>query len=506
MEPVLQVKHIAKEFPGVKALEDISIDFYPGECHALVGENGAGKSTLIKIIASIYKPTRGEVYLEGQECNFKTPKDAIDAGIAVIQQETAIAPHLSIAENMYLGCEPKLSNGLLDRKKMESDAQAVLDEMGLELDSHTICAGLTAAQLQMVEIAKVISKHAKVVVLDEPTSSLSEKEIESLFEQVRKMKAANTTMIYVTHRMAELPIICERCSIFRDGLKVAEYMVKDVDEQTIVNSMVGRELGAYVKPKHTPKEELLRVENLTQEGVFENVSFHANAGEIVAFSGLVGAGRTEVMEAIFGATKITSGKVFLEGKEVHFDHPAQAISSKMGLATEDRRRTGLLLAKSIQENVGLPNLPFHAKQFLMKLVNVKWEKDTSDEYMEKLQIKAPNIQVLCGNLSGGNQQKVILSKWLAAGVRVLILDEPTKGIDVNARAEFYALMNNFVEQGGSIIMVSSDMPEIIKVADRAYVMSEGHLTGELQREDINELNLISLASPVSDGSDRKVTA
>ena len=232
---------------------------------------------------------------------------------------------------------------------MEADAQAVLDEMGLEVDAHTLCSKLTAAQLQMVEIAKVISKHAKVVVLDEPTSSLSEKEIDSLFEQVRKMKAANTTMIYVTHRMAELPIICEKCSIFRDGLKVAEYKVNEVSEQTIVNSMVGRELGAYVKPEHTAKEEMLRVENL------------ANAGEIVAFSGLVGAGRTEVMEAIFGATKITSGKVFLYGEEVHIKNPADAIRRKVGLATEDRRRTGLLLKKSIEENIALPNLPFHAK-------------------------------------------------------------------------------------------------------------------------------------------------
>lgn len=493
MEPVLQVKNIAKEFPGVKALEDISIDFYPGECHALVGENGAGKSTLIKIIASIYKPTRGEVLLDGKVCNFKTPKDALDAGIAVIEQETSIAPHLTVAENMYLGCEPKQANGLLDRKKMEADSQSVLDEMGLEIDAHTVCDTLTAAQLQMVEIAKVISKHAKVVVLDEPTSSLSEKEIESLFEQIKKMKAANTTMIYVTHRMAELPIVCERCSIFRDGLKVAEYMVKEF-QKTIVNSMVGRELGAYVKPEHTAKEEMLRVENLCQKGVFENINFHANAGEIVAFSGLVGAGRTEVMEAIFGATKVTSGKVFLYGEEVHIKDPADAINRKIGLATEDRRRTGLLLKKTIQENVGLPNLPFHAKK---GFVNVPWEKETSEDYMEKLKIKAPNIQALCGNLSGGNQQKVILSKWLAAGVKILILDEPTKGIDVNARAEFYALMNKFVEEGGCIIMVSSDMPEIIKVADRAYVMSEGHLTGELARDEIDELHLISLASPVS---------
>jgi ABC-type sugar transport system, ATPase component len=497
MKPFLQVKNIAKEFPGVKALEDISIDFYPGECHALVGENGAGKSTLIKMIASIYKPTRGEVLLDGEVCNFKSPKDALDAGIAVIEQETAIAPHLTVAENIYLGCEPKKSNGMLDRKKMESDAEEVLREMGLEIDAHTLCATLTAAQLQMIEIAKVISKHAKVVVLDEPTSSLSEKEIESLFEQVRKMKAANTTMIYVTHRMAELPIICEKCSILRDGFKVAEYKVNEVSEQTIVNSMVGRELGAYVKPDHTAKEEILRVEDLCQLGVFENISFHANAGEIVAFSGLVGSGRTEVMEAIFGATKITSGKVFLYGQEVHIKNPEDAIRRKVGLATEDRRRTGLLLRKSIEENIALPNLPFHAKN---GFVNVPWEKEISDEYMEKLKIKAPNIRTLCGNLSGGNQQKVILSKWLAAGVKLLILDEPTKGIDVNARAEFYSLMNQFVEDGGCIVMVSSDMPEIIKVADRAYVMSEGRQTGELSRQDINELNLISLASPVSEES------
>ncbi|MFA9465651.1 MAG: sugar ABC transporter ATP-binding protein [Velocimicrobium sp.] len=495
MEPFLQVKNISKEFPGVKALEDISIDFYPGECHALVGENGAGKSTLIKIIASIYKPTSGEVLLDGKVCNFKNPKDALDSGIAVIEQETAIAPHLTVAENIYLGCEPRKAKGILDRKKMESDAQEVLSEMGLEIDAHTLCATLSAAQLQLVEIAKVISKHAKVVVLDEPTSSLSEKEIDSLFKQVRKMKAANTTMIYVTHRMAELPIICEKCSIFRDGSKVAEYKVNEVSEQAIVNSMVGRELGAYVKPKHTAKEEVLRVEKLCQQGVFENVGFHANAGEIVAFSGLVGAGRTEVMEAIFGATKITSGKVFLYGEEVHIKNPKDAIRRKVGFATEDRRRTGLLLTKSIEENIALPNLPFHAKN---GFVNIPWEKETSDEYMEKMKIKAPSIKALCRNLSGGNQQKVILSKWLAAGVRLLILDEPTKGIDVNARAEFYALMNRFVEDGGCIVMVSSDMPEIIKVADRAYVMSEGRQTGELSRQEITELNLISLASPVSE--------
>ena len=492
MEPVLQVKNISKEFPGVKALTDISIDFYPGECHALVGENGAGKSTLIKIIASIYTATKGEVLLEGKKCEFKSPKDALDAGIAVIEQETSIAPHLSVAENMYLGCEPKTSRGLLDRRKMEKDAQEVLDGMELKVKATELCYRLSAAQLQMVEIAKVISKHAKVVVLDEPTSSLSETEIKSLFVQIRKMKAANTTMIYVSHRMAELPVICDRVTILRDGCLIQTHAMEGMDEKTIVSSMVGREITNYYdRHDHTAGEEMLRVEHLSQTGVFEDISFHANAGEIVAFSGLVGAGRTETLEAIFGATKITSGKIFLYGKETRIADPAAAIKDKIGFVTEDRRRTGLLLYKPISDNIGLPSLRGHAKH---GLVDFAWEKKVSLEYKDKLRIKAPAISTLTGTLSGGNQQKVILSRWLAAESRVLILDEPTRGIDVNARHEFYALMNDFVERGGSIIMVSSEMPEIIGIADRVYVMHEGRITGELQKNEITEINLINLAS------------
>jgi len=498
MEPVLQVKNISKEFPGVKALTDISLGFYPGECHALVGENGAGKSTLIKIIAAIYTATDGEVCLDGKKCEFKSPKDALNAGIAVIEQETSIAPHLTVAENIYLGCEPKTSYGLLDRKKMEADAQAVLDGMELKIKAKTLCRAMSAAQLQMVEIAKVISKHAKVVVLDEPTSSLSGTEIDSLFTQIRKMKAANTTMIYVTHRMAELPIICDRVTILRDGRLVQTYEVKDVTEGQIVSSMVGRELNDYYdKHQHTPGKEMLRVEHLCKKGVFENISFHASAGEIVAFSGLIGAGRTETLQAIFGATNVTSGKIFLYGEEVQIPMPADAIRKKIGFVTEDRRRTGLLLAKPIHENIGLPNLPAHAKN---GLVNLQWEKKVSTEYKDKLRIKAPSINTRTGNLSGGNQQKVILSRWLAAESRVLILDEPTRGIDVNARSEFYTLMNEFVENGGSIIMISSEMPEIIGIADRVYVMREGRISGELSAAEISEMNLISLASATSDAS------
>ena len=360
--------------------------------------------------------------------------------------------------------------------------------IGLTCDKE----GIPSDPAKKLEIAKVISKHAKVVVLDEPTSSLSEKEIDSLFEQVRKMKAAKTTMIYVTHRMAELSIICERCSIFRDGLKVAEYMIKDVDEQTIVNSMVGRELGAFVKPEHTAKEEVLRVENLCQKGKFENVSFHANAGEIVAFSGLVGAGRTEVMEAIFGATKLTSGKVFLNGEEVHIKSPWDAISRGIGLATEDRRRTGLMLQATLRHNIVLPSLPYHHRRF--GFLDNKWETDIAQEMTQKLRVKTPSIQTIIANLSGGNQQKVILAKWLIANSKILILDEPTRGIDVNAKSEFYALMNDFVADGGCIIMVSSELPEMLGVADRIIVMREGVQGGEISGADATEQSVIQLAS------------
>ena len=293
MEPLLQVKNIAKEFPGVKALEDISIDFYPGECHALVGENGAGKSTLIKIIASIYKPTRGEVILDGKVCNFKTPKDALDAGIAVIEQETAIAPHLTVAENMYLGCEPKKANGLLDRKKMEADAQAVLDEMGLDVDAHTLCSKLTAAQLQMVEIAKALSSDCKVLIFDEPTSSLNDEEAKGLFEIIHRLASQGIGIFYISHKMEEIFDICNTITIMRDGQKIETIQVKDTNPEYVVSNMVGKELGNLYPEKNKSRgEEVLRVEGLTRKPYFSNVSFSTYKGEILGLCGLVGAGRT----------------------------------------------------------------------------------------------------------------------------------------------------------------------------------------------------------------------
>ena len=496
MEPILQVKNISKVFPGVKALTDVSADFYPGEVHTLVGENGAGKSTLIKIISGVYTPTEGKVYLEGKEMNFTSPGQAIDAGIAVIHQELSIAKDLTVAENIYLGREPKKGR-LLDRKKMNKDAQDILDFMKVNIKATQNAGKLNTAQQQMVEIAKVISKNAKVVVMDEPTSSLSESEIDALFEQVRILKKNKVAIIYITHRMKELAQICERVTVLRDGCKVDTMMVKDVTEKQIVASMVGREMGDYYnKHEHTRGKEMLRVEGLTRKGVFENISFSAYAGEIVGFSGLVGAGRTEVMEAIFGATHLDSGKVFLEGQEVHFKTPMDAINAKVGLVTEDRRRTGLLLQKKIKENISLPSLPAHKNG--IGFVDTKWETEVAEEYMKKLKIKAPNIDTILSTLSGGNQQKVILSKWLVANSRVLILDEPTRGIDVNARSEFYTLMNEFVEAGGAIIMISSELPEVLGVSDRVVVMRGGKITGELSREEATEQSIMALASFTSD--------
>lgn len=497
MDPILQVKNISKEFPGVKALTDVSVDFYPGEVHTLVGENGAGKSTLIKIISGVYIPTKGNIIFEGKEIEFTSPRQAIDKGIAVIHQELSIAKDLTVAQNVWLGREIRKKSGFLDMATMNKKTQEILDFMEVEIKAEEIAGELNAAEQQMIEIAKVISQDAKIVVMDEPTSSLSNHEIDALFRQVKILKEHNVAIIYITHRLKELTEICERVTVLRDGCKVDTMMVKDVTEKDIVNSMVGREMGDYYnKRKHKRGAEVLRVENLTKKGVFENISFTLYEGEILGFSGLVGAGRTEVMLALFGAEHADSGKIYLRGKEFHINTPKEAIDHNIGLVTEDRRRTGLLLEKNIVENIALPSLVYRSDK--LGFVNKKWEKKVSGEYMDKLKVKAPDMYTRLANLSGGNQQKVILAKWLAAESNILILDEPTRGIDVNARSEFYTLMHDFVDNGGAIIMISSEMPEVIGVSDRVVVMREGRISGELQKDEVDEQNIIMLASITSD--------
>lgn len=495
MEPNLQAIHIDKRFPGVNALTDVSIDFYPGEVHALLGENGAGKSTLIKILSGVYTPTSGKVVFEGNEMHFTAPGEALNKGIAVIHQELSIANDLTVAENVFLGAEPRINNGpLLDRAKMNRDTQALLDYMKVtNIKATDIARDLTAAQQQMVEIAKVISKKAKVVIMDEPTSSLSEHEINALFEQLDNLRNNQVTVIYISHRMAEIFRMCDRATILRDGCKVKTCMIKDTTESEIVNSMVGREIKDYYnRQAHTPGKEMLRVEGLTRKKEFKDISFTAYAGEILGFYGLVGAGRTEVMETIFGARRADAGKIFVEGKQVHFRSPKDAIEHNLGMVTEDRRRTGLMLQATLRHNIVLPSLPYHHRRF--GFLDNKWETDIAQEMTQKLRVKTPSIQTIIANLSGGNQQKVILAKWLIANSKILILDEPTRGIDVNAKSEFYALMNDFVAEGGCIIMVSSELPEMLGVADRIIVMREGVQGGEISGADATEQSVIQLAS------------
>ena len=495
-QPLLRVEHISKSFPGVNALTDVSIDFYPGEVHALVGENGAGKSTLVKIISGVYIPTSGSVYFNGEEHDFKTPKQALDAGISVIHQELSIANDLTVAENIFLGAEPKMNNGKgpgLDRRKMNQMAQDVLDQMNIDIRATDVAGHLSAAQQQMIEIAKVITKNSKLVIMDEPTSSLSESEIDALFHQINILKQNNIGIIYISHRLKELAIICERITVLRDGELVKTMMMKETDEAGIVASMVGREMSDYYhKTEHTRKEEMLRVDGLTVDGVFQDISFSAYGGEILGIAGLIGAGRTDVLEAIFAERKLDAGCIYLEGKEVHFQSPKDAIAHQIGFVTEDRRSTGLMLEASVRLNAVLPSLKRTARPG--GILNPAWEKEVTEDYRKKLRIKTPSISTIINTLSGGNQQKVILAKWLIAQSRILLLDEPTRGIDVNAKAEFYALMNSFVEEGGCIVMVSSELPEILGVSDRILVMREGRISGELAREEATEQSIMQLAS------------
>jgi ABC-type sugar transport system ATPase subunit len=494
MESCLQVKGISKTFPGVKALTDVSTDFYSGEVHALVGENGAGKSTLIKIISGVYTPTEGCMTFEGSPLNIRNPRQALNKGIAVIHQELSIANDLTVAENIFLGEEPRGANGLLlDRKRMNAEAQEVLDSMGVKIKPTTIASHLTAAEQQMVEIAKIIRKNAKVVIMDEPTSSLSEHEINALFEQIFTLKKKNVAIIYISHRLKELFVIGDRVTIMRDGCKVNTFMLKDVTEKDIVTNMVGREMKEYyLHTKHTRRNEMLRVEGLSCEGVFKDVSFTAYSGEVLGFYGLIGAGRTEVMETIFGAREKSAGRIFVEGKEAVFSSPRDAIANNMGFVTEDRRRTGLMLNAMLKDNLVLPSLAVHRKRG--GFLDFNWEAKVSQEYISKLKVKANNINAIINTLSGGNQQKIILAKWFIANSSILILDEPTRGIDVNAKAEFYALMDEFVNMGGCIIAVSSELPEILGISDRILVMREGLLSGELSRSEASEQSVIELAS------------
>jgi len=488
----LVLHRITKRFPGVTALDGVTLSFRRGEVHALLGENGAGKSTLIKVLAGAYSPDDGEIRWEGESYPGMTPRLAKQLGIQVIYQEFNLVPTLSAAENIFLG--DFLGNGfLVDRKAMNRQAAELFGRMNVALNPEAIVGDLSSAQQQIVEIAKSVSKQAKVLIMDEPSAPLSISEVAAMFEIVRKLKAEGVTIIYISHRMDELFEIADRVTVMRDGKYVGTKEIASTNREELVNLMVGRELTeSYPSRSSVPRETMLEVEALSGGG-FRDISFALRKGEIVGLSGLVGAGRTELARALFGADPIASGTIRIEGDAVTIRSPADAIRRGIGLIPEDRKRQGLILRSSVQRNVALPNL-----KELSKLSVVRSDKEAAlaEAYRESLQIKTPTIGQLAVHLSGGNQQKIVLAKWLARNCKILIFDEPTRGIDVGAKQEIYKLMNTLAEQGVAILMISSDMEELLGMSDRILVLCEGRMTGELSRDRFSQQRIMELASGI----------
>ncbi|MDY2662902.1 MAG: sugar ABC transporter ATP-binding protein [Bariatricus massiliensis] len=484
------MKNIHKKFPGVYALKNADLRVEKGEVHALLGENGAGKSTLIKVLGGIYQPDEGEIYIDGQKVRMNNVRDAQANGISIIHQELLLVPQMTVADNMFLDAAPQ-KYGYINRKQSKRDAQKALDAMGVQIDAGALVATLSVAQQQIVEIVKAVRLQSKIIVMDEPTSSLSDTEIQMLFEIVENLKKNGTAIIFISHKLEELFAITDRITIVRDGEVVKTVETKKTGNEELIALMVGRALDNYYVRDDFPKGEvILKVENLNQAGVLRNVSFELRKGEILGFAGLVGAGRTELMNAIFGITQMDSGNIYLEGKRVHIKNPLSAMRAGIALVPEDRKLQGLILKNSVGFNMTITIL----REFMKGIcVNKKKEYELMDKYQQLLRIKTPSYEQKAGNLSGGNQQKIVISKWLAVNPSVLILDEPTRGIDVGAKAEIYAIMNNLTRNGMSIIMISSEMPEVMGMSDRICVMSEGRLTGIVDKHEFSQERILSYA-------------
>lgn len=487
---ILELKHISKQYTGVKALDDVSISFRRGEVHALMGENGAGKSTLIKTLSGAIQPNDGEIVFEGTTYTHMEPHQAMELGIHVIYQEFNMMPELSVAENIFMG--QQLGGGVLFNKSItEERAQKILDGMHVKINAKETVKNLSVANMQLVEIAKALTRDVKVLVMDEPTAPLTDAEVETLFEIVQMLKSKGVTIVYISHRIAEVFQISDRVSVLRDGRFIKTVMTNEVDRDELIRLMVGREVSdTYPKRDFAPGEVVLELRDVCGNGV-ENVSFAVRSGEIFGLSGLVGAGRTETMRMIFGADPIDSGEVLLNGQPVHPKHPAEAVKLGIGLIPEDRKQQGLLLDLPIFTNISMATMRDISH---FTVVNSRAEKENVNRLVEAVTIKTPSIAQLVRNLSGGNQQKVVLAKWLAANCKVLIFDEPTRGIDVGARHEIYKLMNELCRQGIAIVMISSDMEEILGMSDRIMVLCEGHQAGILEREAFSQETILSLAS------------
>jgi ribose transport system ATP-binding protein len=490
---VLEMRDITKRFPGVLALDHAQLQLRPGEVHCLLGENGAGKSTMMKILAGAQPMDSGQILLDGEPVEITSPHQAQQLGISMIYQEFNLSPFLSVAENIFLGREPRLGRTpFIDWKRMYGEAREILARIRVELDVKRPVNELSVAQQQMVEIAKALSVNAKIIVMDEPSATLTDHELVALFDLIRTLRRQGIGLIYISHRLEEVFEVGTRVTVMRDGKYVATKDACDLTREEIITMMVGRELTEeYPKEFFSLGQERLRLEGLTREGVFQDVSFSLCTGEIVGLTGLVGAGRTDVARTIFGADKKTSGEIYLDGKPVEVRSPQDAIRYGIGLLTEDRKTQGLVLGMTVRENTTLANLralvwgPF---------IDRKRERAVAESYVRDLQIKTPSVEQTAQNLSGGNQQKVVLAKWLFTESKVLIFDEPTRGIDVGAKAEIFKLMNALVKRGVAILMISSELPEVLGMCDRILVMHEGRLAGQLMRAEATQESVMRLAT------------
>jgi ribose transport system ATP-binding protein len=487
------MKDIDKSFPGVHALNHVDFEVQRGEVHALMGENGAGKSTLMKVLTGIYTKDSGTITYEGKEVEFHSTREAQDSGVVIVHQELNMLGHLTVAQNIFIGREFK--KGIrIDDKKMNEEAAKLFDRLHIDIDPTETMSNLTVGKQQMCEIAKAISHDAKVIIFDEPSAALTEAEIEELFKIIRDLRKQNLGIVYISHRMDEIKVITDRVTVMRDGSYVGTLITKDCTKDDIINMMVGRVI--YEDPKtesKVPKDApvVLKVEHLNAGKMVQDISFELHKGEILGFSGLMGAGRTETARAIFGADPIQSGDIYVHGKKVEIKSPEDAVKNGIGYLSEDRKRYGIVVQKTVAENTTMATLEKYAKGLF---INKREERKVAQEYVDSLATKTPSVDQLVVNLSGGNQQKVVIAKWLVRDCDILIFDEPTRGIDVGAKNEIYKLMNNLAEEGKAIIMISSEMTEILRMSDRVVIMCEGKKTGEIGIEEVSQELIMNMAT------------
>lgn len=478
---VVELKNITKRFPGVVALKDMSISIKPGEIHGLIGENGAGKSTLIKVLTGVNIPEEGEIHVDGQKQTIRNPVDSRELGIACVYQELNIVSLLSVTDNIFMGRSIKKKNGLLDYKKMDEETKAALKALGHgEIDVHIQCGKLGIGLQQMVEIAKAVAVKAKLIIMDEPTSSLGEGEVKQLMKTIRKLQSQGIAILFVSHKLEELFELCDRVTVIRDGQHIVTEDIENMDNDKLIEAMVGRSLeNLFPKEYGVKGAEGIRAEHLVSQGVLHDVSFTACCGEILGFAGLVGAGRTETMRAVFGADPIDGGRIFIDGEEVQIKSPADSIKNKIAFLTEDRKGQGLVLSQSVKTNLIMSSMKKFKKRFLLDFKKIE---QASSENVNRLKVKTPSNDEVVAQLSGGNQQKVVIGKWLNSDSKIFIFDEPTRGIDVGAKIEVYNVMNQLVKAGKCVIMISSELPEVLAMSDRVIVMRGGRITCEIERD------------------------